>query len=153
MDSLSFNIVAFSESEVEGMWSRVNYLSGLAFPKGVENGFMVPPLFKMTIGGLYENQPCYIESLDYDFLDESITFDINQEVPFAINVTMQLSILEKRSKFYDSPFYKITEDLLERQTILQSEEDGRRLDATLLDVSSQIDDELNTLQNVGIRRL
>jgi hypothetical protein len=151
--SLSFNIVAFSESEVEGMWSRVNYLSGLAFPKGVENGFMVPPLFKMTIGGLYENQPCYIESLDYDFLDESITFDINQEVPFAINVTMQLSILEKRSKFYDSPFYKITEDLLERQTILQSEEDGRRLDATLLDVSSQIDDELNTLQNVGIRRL
>lgn len=151
--SLSFNIVAFSESEVEGMWSRVNYLSGLAFPKGVENGFMVPPLFKMTIGGLYENQPCYIESLDYDFLDESITFDINQEVPFAINVTMQLSILEKRSKFYDSPFYKITEDLLERQTILQSEEDGRRLDNALLDVSSQIDDELNTLQNVGIRRL
>lgn len=108
--NLIFNVVAFSKDEVDAMWTRVNYLSGLAFPKGVQNGFMVPPLFKMTIGGLYENQPCYIESLDYDFLDESITFDIDREVPFAINVTMQLSILEKRSKFFDSPFYKITED-------------------------------------------
>jgi hypothetical protein len=107
--SLSFNIVAFSPGEADGMWTKVNYLTGLAFPKGVKNGFMVPPLFKMTIGGLYENQPCYIETLDYDFLDETITFDTNREVPFAINVNMQLSILEKRSKFHDSPFYKITE--------------------------------------------
>jgi hypothetical protein len=108
--SLSFNIVAFSDGELDGMWTKVNYLTGLAFPKGVQNGFMTPPLFKFTIGGLYDNQPCYIESLDYDFLDESITFDIDREVPFAINVNMQLSILEKRSKFHDSPFYKITED-------------------------------------------
>lgn len=107
--SISFNIVAFSEFEVDGMWSRVNYLSGLAFPQDVKNGFMVPPLFKFTIGKLYDNQPCYIESLDYDFLDETITFN-EREVPFAINVNMQLSILEKRSKFYDSPFYKITEN-------------------------------------------
>jgi hypothetical protein len=112
--NLTFNIVAFSKSEredeLDGMWTRINYLTGLAFPKGVQNGFMTPPLFKVTIGGLYDNQPCYIESLDYDFLDESITFDIDREVPFAINVNMQLSILEKRSKFFDSPFYKITEN-------------------------------------------
>lgn len=108
--SLAFNIVAFSPAERDGMWTKVNYLSGLTFPKDVKKGFMVPPLFKITIGGIYDNQPCYIESLDYDFLDESITFDIDKEVPFAINVTMQLSILEKRSKIHDSPFYKITED-------------------------------------------
>ncbi len=108
--NITFNIVAFSEKERDGMWTKVNYLTGLAFPKGVENGFMVPPLFKITVGGIYDRQPCYIESLDYDLLDESITFDIDKEVPFAINVTMQLSILEKRSKFHDSPFYKIIED-------------------------------------------
>jgi hypothetical protein len=108
--SLSFNIVAFSQQELDGMWTKVNYLTGMAFPKGIKNGFMVPPLFKFTIGGLYDNQPCYIESLDYDFLDETITFDIDKEVPFAINVTMQLSILEKRSKFHNSPFYQITEN-------------------------------------------
>ena len=108
--SLSFNIVAFSQQELDGMWTKVNYLTGMAFPKGIKNGFMVPPLFKFTIGGLYDNQPCYIESLDYDFLDETITFDTDREVPFAINVAMQLSILEKRSKFHDSPFYQITEN-------------------------------------------
>lgn len=126
--SLSFNIVAFSPGEIDGMWSRVNYLTGLAFPSGVKNGFMVPPLFKMTIGELYDSQPCYIEALEYDFLDETITFDVDREVPHAINVTMQLSILEKRSKFYDSPFYRITEDVADNEnmarqgTRIQSEE-------------------------------
>jgi hypothetical protein len=115
--SLVFNIVAFSEEELTGMWTRTNYLSGLAFPKNVINGFMVPPLFNITVGGIYDNQPCYIESLDFDFLDDSITFDINREVPFAINVSMQLSLLEKNSKFHNSPFYKITENIKEEQTL------------------------------------
>lgn len=113
--NLAFNIVAFSSDELEGMWSRINYLSGLTFPKTVTNGFMVPPLFNVTVGELFNNQPCYIEMLDYDFLDESITFDIDKEVPFAINVNMQLNILEKRSRFFDSPFYKITEDIYAQQ--------------------------------------
>ena len=137
--NLSFNIVAFSQDEIEGMWSRINYLSGLAFPKNAKNGFMVPPMFKMTIGAIYDNQPCYIESLDYDFLDETITFDINQEVPFVINVNMQVSILEKRTKFYDSPFYKITEDLTDRQTSIPTIETARRLDNLLRSIPNQID--------------
>lgn len=124
--NLSFNIVAFSQDELDGMWTKINYLTGMAFPKGVKNGFMVPPLFKFTIGGLYDNQPCYIESLDYDFLDESITFDIDREVPFAINVNMQLSILEKRSKFHDSPFYQITENA--EQTIRDRDRARRALE-------------------------
>lgn len=107
--SLSFNVVAFSEAELKGVWSKINFLTGLAYPTGIKNGFMVPPLFNMTVGGLYDAQPCYLDSLDYDFLDESITFDIDKEVPFAVNVSMQIQLLEKRSKFYNSPFYAITE--------------------------------------------
>ena len=120
--NLGFNVVAFSKDEIDGVWTKINYLSGLAFPKDVQNGFMVPPLFKITIGGIYENQPCYIETLDYDFLDESITFDIDKEVPFAVNVTMQLSLFEKRSKFYDSPFYKITENITGEQYLASAQE-------------------------------
>jgi hypothetical protein len=108
---MEFNIVAFSDKEINGMWTKINYLSGLAFPKGVENGFMVPPLFKVSVGRIYDNQPCYLENLDYSFVEENTTFDIDAKVPFSISVTMRVSILEKRSKFYDSPFYKITEDL------------------------------------------
>ncbi len=125
--NLSFNIVAFSPDEIEGVWSRINYLTGRTFPKDVQNGFMVPPLFKITVGNIYENQPCYIESLDYEFLDENTTFDIDQEVPFAVNVTMQLSLLEKRSRFFDSPFYKITEEVNKTQVELFD----RNINATL----------------------
>lgn len=117
--SLEFNIVAFSPEEQYGMWQRVNYLSGLAFPQGISNGFMVPPLFRVTIGGIYENQPCFLQTLDFDFLDETITFDVDNEVPHAVKVTMQVSLLEKRSKFYDSPFYKIVEDMAAEQAALR----------------------------------
>ena len=112
--TLQFNIAAFSQDEIDQAWTRINYLTGLAFPLGVsDSGFMVPPLFRLTVGGIYENQPCYIENLDFDFLDETITFDIDKEVSQVINVNMSIILLEKRSKFYDSPFYKIVENLQE----------------------------------------
>lgn len=108
--NFEFNIVAFGQGEIQQVWARVNYLTGLAFPRGVStSGFMIPPLFRLTIGNIYNDQPCYIESLDYDFLDESITFDIDNEVSQCVKVNMNVILLEKRSRFYDSPFYAITE--------------------------------------------
>jgi hypothetical protein len=110
--SLNFNVVAFSPSEMDTVWTKINYLTGLTFPKSVsDSGFMVPPLFRITVGGIYENQPCYVEALDYDFLDEGITYDVDKQVPFAVSVTMQLSLFEKTTRFHDSPFYKITQNL------------------------------------------
>lgn len=108
--TMSFNIVAFSEAELENMWLRINYLTGLAFPRGVsESGFMIPPLFRITVGDIYVDHPCYLETLDFDFLDNSITFDVDKEVSQVINVKLSLVLLEKRSQFIDSPYYGITE--------------------------------------------
>lgn len=110
--SLSFNVVAFSKIELDTVWTKINYLTGLAFPLGVsKSGFLVPPLFKISIGNIYDAQPCYIENLDFDFIDKDITFDIDNEVSQFVNVNMSIVLLEKRSRFYDSPFYQITEDL------------------------------------------
>jgi hypothetical protein len=107
--NLTFNIVAFSQEEIETMWKRVNYITGLAFPRGASaSGFMVPPLFRLSVGGIYENQPVYIDNLEHEFIDEYITFDIDHEVSQYINVNMTVTLLEKQSKFYDSPFYAIT---------------------------------------------
>lgn len=107
--NLSFNIVAFSQEEIETMWKRVNYLTGLAFPRGASaSGFMIPPLFRLTVGGIYENQPVYVDNLEHEFIDEYITFDIDHEVSQYINVNLSVTLLEKESKFYDSPFYAIT---------------------------------------------
>ena len=115
MASLSFKVVAFSQRELSAVWSKINYLTGLAFPLGVSNsGFMVPPLFKISIGGIYDAQPCYIDNLEFDFIDESITFDVDNEVSQYINVNMSIVLLEKRSRFYNSPFYEITQNLVDR---------------------------------------
>jgi len=113
--NLSFNLAAFGPDEIDNVWKRVNYLTGMAFPSGIKNGFMTPPLMYVTIGGIYRNQPCYIETLDYDFLDESTTFDIDQEVPMVIGVTMQLSLFEKQSRFQNTAFYGITENVSVRE--------------------------------------
>ena len=111
--AFEFNIVAFRQFELDQAWARVNYLTGLAFPLGASpSGFMIPPLFKLTVGGIYDEQPCYINTIDFDFLDtEYITFDIDSEVSQVINVKMDVTLLEKRSRYYDSPFYGITEKL------------------------------------------
>lgn len=113
--SFSFNVVAFSKGELDTVWAKINYLTGLAFPLGVSSsGFMIPPLFKISIGGIYDAQPCYIESMDFDFIDDTITFDVDNEVSQFINVNMSIVLLEKRSRFYNSPFYAITQDLVNK---------------------------------------
>lgn len=107
--SLQFNIAAFSQLELNRMWSRINYLTGLAFPKGAsDSGFMIPPLFKITIGDIYNEQPCYLESLDHEFLDDSITFDIDDEVSQVINVNMSIVLIETGPADLESSFYGIT---------------------------------------------
>lgn len=112
--TLQFNVVAFSAAELDAVWTKINYLTGLAFPLSASpNGFMVPPLFKISVGNIYEAQPCYIDNLDFDFIDDSITFDVDRQVSQYINVNMSIILLEKRSKFYNSPFYEITQKLLD----------------------------------------
>lgn len=119
--NLQFNIVAFSEAELDAVWTKVNYLTGLAFPLGFSNsGFMVPPLFKISVGNIYDAQPCYIDNLDFDFIDEQITFDIDKQVSQYINVNMSIVLLEKRSRFYNSPFYEITQNLLDEKSSSRS---------------------------------
>jgi hypothetical protein len=112
--NMSFNVVAFSEKERSQVWAKINYLTGLAYPSGTKNGFMIPPLFNTTIGGIYSAQPCYIDSLDYTFINEDIIFDLDAEVPTVVDVNMSIVLLEKRSQFYDSSFYEI-----ENQRIVQ----------------------------------
>lgn len=117
--SLEFNIVAMGPSELDAMWLRINNLTGRAFPSSIStSGFLAPPLFKLTVGNIYNLQPCYIDNLDYDFLDDSITFDKDREVSKVINVRLSLTLLEKRTKVYDSPFYTITEAMQGKATRL-----------------------------------
>lgn len=144
--SMTFNVIAFSQDEIQNVWKRINYLSGLAFPKGVtQSGFMRPPLFKISIGGIYDMQPAYIDSLSYDFIDNDTVFDIDVPaggVPQYIKVDMAMTLMEKRSKFFDSPFYKIVED---KATAESAIEDARATAAASAQEAARAAEEARTM--------
>lgn len=109
--SFKLGVVAFSKDELEGVWRRINYLTGLAYPYGFNRGIMQPNIVRLSIGNVYTNQPGYIDSLNTNFSDLSETWDIDREVPIAAQMDINFIIIEKSSKIADSPLYGITETL------------------------------------------
>jgi hypothetical protein len=111
--SFKLSVIAFSRDELDGVWTRINYLTGLVYPYGFNRGIFQPNIVKLTIGNVYVNQPGYVTSLDTNFNDitESWELDNGKQVPIGATMTMRFVLIEKQSRIADSPFYGITEKL------------------------------------------
>jgi len=109
--SFKLSILAFSEEELDGVWRRINYLTGLAFPYGFTRGILQPNILRLTIGQVYVNQPGYISSLNKSFKEVTETWDLDREVPIGATMDMRFTIIEKKTKIAESPFYGITETM------------------------------------------
>ncbi len=103
--SFSFRIQAFSKKEMSNVWTKINYLQGLQFPSMYSDGFLVPPLVKLTIGNVYKDQPGYIKSMTYKFDDDDWEIDEGNQVPQGITVNISYSIIEKQQMSTSSTFY------------------------------------------------
>ena len=110
---LSFNlgILAFSKDEIEGVWRRVNYLTGLTFPYGYNKGIYQPNIVTLTIGNVYIDQPGYITSLNTNFNELTESWDIDSQVPISANMDIKFVLIERNTKTSNSPFYGITEGM------------------------------------------
>lgn len=110
--SFTLRVVAFSKDELDGVWTRINYLTGLVFPYGYNKGIMQPNITKLTIGDVYTDQPGYVTALDTTFNDAGESWEIDQgkQVPIAATMRMSFTLIEKRTKIAASPFYRITEN-------------------------------------------
>lgn len=109
--SFKLGIVAFGEDEIDGVWRRINYLTGLVYPFGFNRGLYQPNIIKLTIGRVYYDQPGYITSLNTNFNQITETWDLKNQVPISAEIDMKFKLIEKKSKIAGSPFYKITEDM------------------------------------------
>jgi hypothetical protein len=107
--SFKLGILAFSKDELEIVWKRINYMTGLVFPYGYNKGILQPNIVRMTIGNIYSDQPCYITSLNTSFTELSETWDIDSEVPISALLSISANLIEKDTKTANSPFYGITE--------------------------------------------
>ena len=109
--SFKLAVIAFSRTELDAVWRRINYLTGLVFPYGFNKGLMQPNIVRLTIGNVYVDQPGYVTGLSTNFNDATETWEIDagSQVPIGATMDIKFTIIEKSSKIADSPFYGITE--------------------------------------------
>lgn len=91
--TFSLYLVAFSQAELETIWTRANMLNKLVYPIDNAGGFMTPPLAKITIGKIITDQPGYVETVDMRLAD--IPWDIDSELTQVIKLNMTYNIIEK----------------------------------------------------------
>lgn len=116
--SFKLGIIAFSEDELQTVWKKINYITGLVYPYGYLSGIMQPNIVKLTIGRVFADQPGYFTSLNFNFGQITETWDIGSmaKVPISAEVDMKFTVIEKSSKTALSPFYGITEDMTDAFT-------------------------------------
>jgi hypothetical protein len=98
---------SWASAELKTNWRKLNSLTGLTFPSRYSaDGFMVPPLVKLTIGNLYVDQPGYISNLT-NTVEEGTSWEIDEDsqVPFTIKVDVQFELIEKDAMEATSDFY------------------------------------------------
>ena len=111
--SFKLGVIAFSKDELDGVWKRINYLTGLVFPYGFNRGIFQPNIVRLTIGDVYTEQPGYVTALSTNFNELGTSWEIDggRQVPIAAEMDIKFTIIEKSSKVADSPFYGITEKM------------------------------------------
>jgi hypothetical protein len=106
---LNFTLKVFAMSlanEMPYVWKKINYITGLCYPAAYNNGFMVPPLVKLTIGDFYRDQPGYMRSLTHTIEDDtSWETTPGLQVPQGITMQISFAVLEKAQMQTNSTFY------------------------------------------------
>ena len=116
--SFTFDIYPKSKPELEVLWSKINYLSGLTYPAlGNINGggqAMIAPFCELTIGDMYNATPGYISGLTHTVQDNG-TWEIEEglQLPKYIQTAVTFVYIGKRlptstSKHYELPWMKET---------------------------------------------
>lgn len=104
-------VLAFSQDELDQLWKRINYLTGMVYPYGWSGGIFQPNIIRLTIGDLYWDQPGYFTSLNTNFKD--VSWDIDREIPIGAEMDFKFVLIEKKTRIAQSPFYGITETMKE----------------------------------------
>jgi hypothetical protein len=129
--SLTFNFRVYSTTPVQHIaaWQRINFLTSLAYPQGYAGGIGArAPFLQFTLGNLYKNRECFIESLSYTMDDNSpwyvgmteasgiaddAKFSINKEetsidnykLPMIVDVAITIKLLEAKYNTSDGYLY------------------------------------------------
>jgi hypothetical protein len=104
--SFGLYIHAMNDSEMSNVWSKINYMTGLCFPSQYQQGFMVPPLVRLTVGDFYRDQPGYIRSLSHQ-IEPNVPWEtlLGKQVPHGVLMNCAFSVVERSQMQAGSEFY------------------------------------------------
>ena len=107
--SVQFNFKVYSLSIEEHLaaWERLNFLASLVYPTyGGFGVYTVPPFLKFTLGNMYRNKECFIDSLIYT-IDDNNMWEVglvsdakayaDLKLPTIIDVGVTLKFVENKS--------------------------------------------------------
>ena len=114
--SFTFDIYPKSKEELEVLWEKINYLSGLTYPAldDINGGgqAMIAPFCELTIGDMYNDTPGYISGLTHTVQDNG-TWEIEPDLrlPKYIQTAVTFVYVGKRlptnqSKHYELPWIR-----------------------------------------------
>ena len=95
--SVSFNLQVYAQSPLElaNNWSKLSNLTKLSYPL-IENNMAHPNFTEFTLGDMYRNKVCIVESLSYTFPDSG-TWETDVAgllLPKFIDVAITLKFVE-----------------------------------------------------------
>jgi hypothetical protein len=95
--SVSFNLQVYAQNPLElaNNWSKLSNLTKLSYPL-IENNMAHPNFTQFTLGDMYKDKVCIIESLSYTFPDNG-TWETDVEgllLPKFIDVAITLKFVE-----------------------------------------------------------
>ena len=129
--SLTFNFRVYSTTPLQHIaaWQRINFLTSLAYPQGYAGQIGArAPFLQLTLGNLYKDRECFIESLSYSIDDNSpwyvgmteassisdgTIFTIDKEetnidsykLPMIVDVAITVKLLESKYNTADGYLY------------------------------------------------
>jgi hypothetical protein len=116
--SFKLTLQAFSKLELENILKKISYLTTQAYPThtGANGKYLTPNIFMVTIGDLYKNQPCLLQSATHTIENDS-SWDIKEQLPMRIITTIQLRLLDNEvylpltTDLYGTEYINFTENL------------------------------------------
>ena len=95
--SVSFNLQVYAQNPLElaNNWSKLSNLTKLSYPL-IENNMAHPNFTQFTLGDMYKDKVCIVESLSYTFPDNG-TWETDVEgllLPKFIDVALTLKFVE-----------------------------------------------------------
>ena len=92
----NFKVYSLSVEEHIAAWQRLNFLASLVYPTygGVGEVYAVPPFLKFTLGNMFKNKECYIDSLIYT-VDDNNVWEIG--IPYASLSDRGFNLAEEKS--------------------------------------------------------